>query len=205
MGYLRGTVKRERAIASANAKDNAFRLNWLERKVQRRRQELQDRHVTGTHVSTASNTNVLNFSPTSALIASSGFRSKIIGDQWYNHSLHAKIRGLGDTTASGPGVTSIRAIIYVPRKQGTTFVPVSFCETVDKSRFRVYAERTSVLQSNGGDCYVDLYANLKDLITWYDTSSTTLEKGEIKLCVIWKSTVAGTNMEVCYQHKFYNK
>ena len=176
----------------------ASRLDWLERKINRQKQEIQDRHNSSTATSAISNLNQINFSVTGDLIASSGFRNKIIGDKWGNKSLKVRCRGLDD-------VSSMRIIVYVPRKVGTTFTPTLFTSEPDHTLYRVFADRTYAVPSNGGDITGVVYANLGGLVTHYDTSSATLDQGEVRLTVFWKSTTATTNMEISYDHAFFNK
>ena len=198
MPYLRGYRAKYRPASALPNLRYASRLDWLERKINRQKQEIQDRHNSATATSAISNLNQINFSVTGDLIASSGFRNKIIGDKWGNQSLKVRVRGVDD-------VTSMRIIVYVPRKVGTTFTPTLFTTEPDHTLYRVFADRTYSLPANGGDITGVVYTKLGGLITHYDTSSTTLDQGEVRLTVIWKSSTATTNMEISYDHAFFNK
>lgn len=196
MPYLRGT-KRAR-FAATTPTVNADRLDWLERKIANKKQEIQDRHSNNAITSTIGNLNQVNFSVTGDLIASSGFRNKIIGDKWGNQSLKVRCRGIGD-------ITSLRIIIYAPRKVGTTFTPTLFTTEPDHTLYRVFSDRMFALDTASGDIVALAYAKLGGLLTHYDSSSTTLDQGEIRFTVLWKSASASTNLEVSYDHSFFNK
>ncbi len=135
-------------------------------------------------------------SVTDDLHASADFRDDITGEKWRNHFLDLRYVGPND-------MSTLRVMIYVPKKAGTSFVPPTRkgVYQADSNAFWMLYDKSHDLTVNT-ETHKSVRVNLRKMLTEYSSAGTTLEKGEIKISFITEGSVS--NVSYNYQLGFSN-
>ena len=93
---------------------------------------------------------------------------------------------------------TLRVMIYVPKKPGTSFVPPQRKGVFqpDKNAFWVLYDKSHDLSVNT-ETHKHAHVNLRKMISEYASSGSTLEKGDIKITFI----TAGSTSNVSYNYQ----
>lgn len=189
---LRGTYKKSNKLVVAKTIRPSLQdqLQALKTQVNRNKPEIQWFRGDGTITSvspTAVDLNTVNI--TSSIIASSDFRNNVIGDIWTNIALSMRFY-------VNPDCSHFRYVIYVPKKTGTIFAPTQhqFVRMPDPSAFWILADNTCTTDTATnfkGQRAFNKTVRLNRLKSIYNTSSSVLERGEIKVLIMTLGRTAG--------------
>lgn len=128
-------------------------------------------------------------SVTNDVISNANFRNNINGDVWTNHYL--RLSGIVDNTN-----LTTRIIVYVPKKTGSSITsPTTAFGLVaipDPAAWWVLDDFYVTQARDADDHGFNRFVSLKGLHTLYNTSATTLERGEIKIAVYYSVPNANT-------------
>lgn len=192
MPYLRGSTKAKYSKPSATTIQN--QINVLKRKVAQNASQKNFIRQNLTAVA-AGGTSGSNYNLTSDFIATATYRDYVNGDKFANHWVKLSLLSEID-------VTALRIIVYTPKKTGTSFsVPTTAAELAlipDPAAFTIFMDRwinpyESTLSRSGHHMLV----NLRRMVTDYNGSSSTLEKGEVKVWIGWSKTSGSSTVMNC--------
>jgi hypothetical protein len=186
---LRGT-RNKRTYAMLNTKPTLQnQISALRAKVNSQKPETQHYQVSNNHTSGGTLvTETVNLLPTSSLIASTNFRQNVTGDKWTNIALRMKFNLAAEASMA-------RILCYVPKKTGDRFTPATFATTTipDPNSFWVISDTyVNHAANNRMSTCVTRNFNLRNMKTIYDSNTTSLERGEIVVCIITEPAVANT-------------
>ncbi|AXQ65316.1 MAG: hypothetical protein [Circular genetic element sp.] len=135
-------------------------------------------------------------SVTDDLHASANFRDDVTGEKWRNHWLDLRYVGPND-------MSTLRVMIYVPKKPGTSFVPPARKGVYqpDNNAFWVLYDKSHDLVTNT-ESHKHARVNLRKLVSEYASSGSTLERGDIKITFIYAGSTS--NISYNYQLGFSN-
>jgi len=123
-----------------------------------------------------------NINVTDDFIASSEYRDLVNGDAFTNHMLRLCIK-------VKPDVTAFRVIVYSPKVTSSSYaIPTSdnnLTRYPDPAAFTVYHDSWVTRQADLDETIFFKNVNLRRLTTVYNGSSSTLEKGAIRVMVEW--------------------
>lgn len=201
---LRGTVRKYEKAVYGQRPTLQNQITALKTQVSRNKPETQYFRSSSFYDHPSTGRNQLNILPTTTLINDTSFRDNVTGDKWRNLSI--EFSALLKNTSS-----AYRIICYVPKKVGQRFSPVSqeFNRQMDPSAFWIiHDEVITHLNSNSNNATKDMAYkrrfNLRGLHTVYNSSSATLEKGEIIISVIAGGTAGSTMLEYGWDLKYQN-
>jgi len=135
-------------------------------------------------------------------IANATYRDNINGDIFKNHWVR-----LGLTTPNG--VDAVRVIVYTAKKTGQVYNAgtsmATFIRGLDPAAWNIYHDEIYQPVIDGRQTFVRK-VNLRGVNTIYNASSSTLEKGDIRICIVTdKSTVSSLcfelNAQLCISDK----
>ena len=171
-------------------------INKLQRQVNQNKGEVITYRDGGNIFPSSTSFEQATFSVTGNLHGSANFRDDVTGEKWRNHFLDLRYVGPND-------MKTLRVVIYVPKKPGTSFVPPSRKGVYqpDKNAFWVLYDKSHDLVANT-ETHKHAHVNLRKMITEYSSSGTSLERGEIKITFITEGSVG--NVSYNYQLGFSN-
>lgn len=205
MGYLRGSIpqsfssRQKRATYVKPTIQN--QINQLSRRVGQNQPAKNYFRTSYTDTAILTGVGSTDSSLTNDFIAGTNFRNYVNGDTWSNVGL--RIRGVIENAAD-----TFRVIVYVPKKTGNgltaSAVKSDMARILDPAAFWVltdfYVERQSVARGT-----YDKYISLKNLQTIYNTDSTVLERGDIRIYIAWDASSTGlvhhTSAQLCVRDK----
>lgn len=166
-------------------------INSLKRQVNQNKSEVITFKDGGNIFPTTTSFEQTTLSVTDTLHGSTDFRDDVTGEKWRNHFLDLRYVGPND-------MSTLRVMIYVPKKPGTTFVPPARKGVYqpDKNAFWVLYDKSHDLTVNT-ESHKHAHVNLRKMISEYASSGSTLEKGEIKITFI----TAGSTSNVSYNYQ----
>lgn len=128
---------------------------------------------------------VVTVTPTEDFIADAAYRTLITGDDFLNKFI--KLKYTGNTTV----IQQVRIVVYVPMKPTTLFQPQSdasgFVTIPDPNAFRVLYDSMKVNPNSLQPLHWQHTIQLRNLMTVYNGSSSTIEKGNLKICVMYQN------------------
>ena len=171
-------------------------INRLQRQVNQNKSEVITFKDGGNIFPTSTSFEQTTLSVTDTLHGSAGFRDDVTGEKWRNHFLDLRYVGPKD-------MITLRVMIYVPKKPGTSFVPPQRKGVFqpDKNAFWVLYDKSHDLSVNT-ETHKHAHVNLRKMISEYASSGSTLEKGDIKITFLTAGSLG--NVSYNYQLGFSN-
>lgn len=201
MPYLRGSFKKP-----------TYKKASLENKVARLQRQV-GRNTAGKEyfrnsvqlVAIGSGYNSQDIDLTQSIISNARFRDVINGDRWYNRSINFR-------SVLFPDVSACRFVLYSCKKASTFFNPATsaegFTTPLDPAAFTVYKDFYVTMHDQTERATINENLSLRSLMTIYNDSSTVLEKGQIRIHMMWydPGTTGGSingnaHWQLCVQDK----
>jgi len=189
MPYLRGAKSLTKYPAPASVQNQ---LNQLKRKVAQNTPAKVNHQRQYALSPAPSGVSGANINVTDDFISATEYRDLVNGDSYTNHTLRLCIK-------VKPEVSAFRVIVYSPKVTSSSYaIPTSdnnLTRYPDPAAFAVYHDSWVTRQADLDESIFFKNINLRRLTTVYNGSSSTLEKGAIRVMVEWSkgggSTVPG--------------
>ncbi|MBA7714749.1 hypothetical protein ES703_123781 [subsurface metagenome] len=193
MNRINASRFRQRPPRSNNLQSQ---INSLQRQVNQNKSEVISFKDGGNIFPTSTSFEQTTISVTDDLHGSADFRDDVTGEKWRNHYLDLRYVGPND-------MSTLRVMIYVPKKPGTSFVPPTRKGVYqpDKNAFWMLYDKSHDLTVNT-ESHKHVRVNFRKMISEYASSGTTLEKGDIKISFITQGSLS--NVSYNYQLGFSN-
>ena len=190
MPYLRGSTKKGPSSYSKPSIQN--QLNTLKRQVGRNTPAKEFWRKTYAKAPVGAGHNQTTIDLTSDFINNVNFRDTVNGDKFNNWWGHLNITSVA-------GVKNCRIVAYVPKKPGTTWAPAlsgsGYVDHADPHAFWVIADRQMTLEQTTYPSTMKVRLNLRGMQTLYNTSSSVLERGDIRILIMWDTVnTSGTDV-----------
>lgn len=197
MPYLRGNNLRKTATYVKPTLQN--QINTLKRRVGKNKAAKSYFRVQYSDSPVSSGVGSSDHSLTNSFIGGSNFRNYVNGDSWTNVGL--RLRGV-----CSMNVITFRVIVYVPKKPGngltSSLVKSDLARILDPAAYWVLSDE--FIRSDTAGTF-QRYINFKGLQTIYNTDSTVLERGDVRIYFAWDTAASGvthnTSAQLCITDK----
>lgn len=197
--YLRGTVKNFNAPMRRRVPLD-YKLLQLQRQINKQKPELQN-FRTNDSLTIASGYTVNTLGITDLFAAAAIFDELVLGDKFINERLKMQFH-------ASVAVIKMRIIVYFTKRTGASFSPAStaagFVSIPDPAAFQVLHDKVYISGNDTSGMAPSFNISLKKILTTYNRSSNTLERGDLRVCIITESGAA-TGSNWCSQLLFRNK
>jgi len=181
MPYLRGTKPSAKYAAPSglqaqvNALSRRVAQNTRQKNFWRKQYELpQSAGYDGLSIDVAA-----------AFVIDPSYRTMVLGDKYTNHWI--RLNWLLQNTTD-----LMRIIAYVPKKTGGFIAPPSdeesFLRIPDPAAYTVFHDQFYSVVDRGVDRAFKKVINLRNMVTNYNGSSSTMERGDLKIMVMKQGT-----------------
>lgn len=203
MVYLRGTANQLQAARKrqrAGPPTLANKVAKLQRQVAHNTPGLNyflRTESPNSDVSTGFDYQVANVNPTSEYVGSTQYRTEITGDTFYNKRI--KIVYTADTDK----ISAMRLVVYSPKLADTIFkpqnTPQGFCTVADPAAFNVYFDEVIEMKESLDPLSFSRVIQLYNKMTEYNGGTATLERGPIRITLLYKNTIDANAGVIGYQ------
>lgn len=199
MPYLRGNKKQSKYRRPTLEE----KLAYLERRINANTRAKANLHQNYTMTSAGVGYQLHTLNVTTDTINDALFRPIVNGDRFVNHYLRVNV--VAHTNAS-----IARVLVYSPSKPNTSFVPATsalgLCTNPDFEAFRVLKDTVINKPTSTSTKMHQIYVPLRNMVSIYNWSSGVLEKGEIKIMVLYHAAAGSvTCVEARTEHVFSDK
>lgn len=138
------------------------------------------------------NYQVATFSPSDTYVTDPQYRNEITGDTFYNKWLKLMYTDDASGTPGSSAVLQMRIVVYSPKLADTIFKPsdtaAGFATLPDPSAFNVYLDETIQDPNSLQALHFSRIIQLRNKVTEYNGSNTTMERGPINVTVLFQNT-----------------
>lgn len=199
MPYLRGSRSKPTTLMRRRVPID-YKLLQLQRQINRQKPELNNL-LSQNSISTSSGYNLNTIYLTNLLTASSLFDELVLGDKFTNERLKIHFH-------CNLSTIKLRIVIYFSKKPATFFSPATsalgFTSIPDPAAFNVLVDKVFTPTNDTSAMAPIINVSLRGLMTTYNRSNSTLERGDLQVAVI--SEAGGTTgISWSAQHYFRNK
>jgi len=179
MPYLRGTKS---TVGSYSKPSFQNQLNLLKRKVNQNTPSKSNHQRQYILTAVAAGITGATINVTEDFVGAVEYRDLINGDSFTNHTLRLSIK-------VRPEVTAFRVVVYTPKVTSSTYaVPTTdneFTRFLDPAAFTIYHDSWVNRQADLDESIFFRNINLRRMRTIDNGSSGVLEKGNLRVCLMW--------------------
>jgi hypothetical protein len=167
-----------------------MQVDKLKRKVAANKSEIFTFNQGASITPPSTNQTQTNVNITDLIYTDTDFRDDITGNTWKNHWMD--IRYIVPNN-----MTTFRVVVYVPKRPGLNFVPTTraMLKQPDHNTFWVLYDKAVTPDVSTNHIY-KARLNLKNLKTEYSSDGTTLDRGEVKVALIYGGTTSTFSYQI---------